>query len=83
MALIHTLRGDMDESELLKTEQVIDNDVERTTAVEYCVKDCAGAAHVMGVPQAEGCFCPHNVHRSVDMYLKRNVVADAIAAWLG
>lgn len=39
MALIHTTRGELDESTLRKVEGVIDNDHECTTWVEYYLGD--------------------------------------------
>ena len=50
----------MDDSELVKTTGKIDNEVERTTWVEYRLKTD---------PDAE-----RPVHRSVDMYLKTPMV---------
>lgn len=35
MGLIHTIKGDLEESTLIKTEGLIDNENERTTWVEY------------------------------------------------
>jgi len=35
MALIHTTKGDLEESTLIKTEGLIDNENEKTTWVEY------------------------------------------------
>lgn len=35
MALIHTTKGDIEESTLVKTEGVVDNENEYTTWVEY------------------------------------------------
>lgn len=35
MALIHTTKGDLEESTLVKTEGELDNDNEHTTWVEY------------------------------------------------
>lgn len=75
MAIVTTTLGEMDDSLLQRIDTVLDNDNERTTTVEYCVLDCPGEAHRTGQPQGVGCFCPHNVHRSVDMELKRGVAA--------
>jgi hypothetical protein len=71
MALITTTRGDMDEADLRKFEQVIDNDDERTTTVEYCVKGCDGAAHITGTPDYPHCFCSQHVHRSAVVTIKK------------
>jgi hypothetical protein len=83
VALIDTLLGPIDESQLLKREECIDNDNERTVTVEYCAIDCDGEAHRTGVAQGVGCFCPKNIRRDVGMELKRGVFAEAIAAFLG
>lgn len=83
MAAITTTRGLVDESDLHKTTGTIDDDVERTTWVEYCERACEGPAHTTGTGDAPGVFCARHIHRSVDMRLKKNVVADGIAAMLG
>lgn len=70
MARILTTRGEMDERDLLKVEQVIDNDHECTTTVEYCVKGCDGAAHVTGTPDQPFHFCSQHVHRSAVVTIK-------------
>jgi hypothetical protein len=70
MARILTTRGEMDTADLLLHEQAIDNDHERTTIVEYCVKGCDGAAHLTGVPDQPFCFCSQHVHRSADVTIK-------------
>lgn len=56
----------MDESELIKATGGIDNEVERTTWIEYRLKS-----------DPEN---PRAVHRSVDMCLKTNIFCDAVAA---
>lgn len=43
----------------------------RTTATEYCLRDCSGTAHATGVPDAPEYFCGQHVHRSVDVIMKR------------
>jgi len=59
----------MDESELVRTTGLIDNEVERTTWVEYRLKSDPTAARA--------------VHRSVDMFLKTPMVfAEGTAAQL-
>lgn len=77
------VRGEIEECLLQKHEGSIDNDVERTSWVEYCLVNCDGAAHRTGEPQGDGCFCPKHVRRNVNMYLKKNVLADGLAAWIG
>lgn len=79
--LVHILRGadengnreelDVEESELLRTDGLIDNEDEKTTIVEYCEKGCKGSAHVTRVPDAPTHFCNHHVHRSVHVQLKK------------
>lgn len=73
--MIQTILGEMDESQLQRLDTVIENTVEHTEIVEYCVLGCEGLAHVTGQPQGDGCFCPHHVHRSVNMRLKQGVAA--------
>jgi hypothetical protein len=65
----------MDESELQKRVDEIDNEDEHTTAIEYCVLGCDGSAHFTGVPDSESHFCELNVHRSVHIKLKKGVFA--------
>lgn len=71
IALIPTTHGPLDESQLLKTETVIDNDHERTTVVEYCLAGCDGAAHVTGAPDQPFHFCSQHVHRSAHVTIKQ------------
>jgi hypothetical protein len=80
MALIHTTLGDLDDSLLIKHTGGVDNDVETTTWVEYCLKDCDGAAHQTQQPEGPGCFCRQHIHRSVAMALKRGVFGEGIAS---
>ena len=72
MALIPCV---VDESRLLKREQVLDNDNEYTTTVEYCLRDCPGPAHTTNVPDAPSHFCHAHVHRSAFVTLKRGLEA--------
>lgn len=58
----------LDESELVKTTGTIDNEVERTTWIEY---------RLASDPKAE-----RAVHRSVDMYLKQGLFGSGVAATL-
>lgn len=71
MTLIPTIDGPMEESALLKTEGTLDTEVERTTWVEYCLKDCADPVHQTQQPSQPEFFCPCHVHRSVAMTLKQ------------
>jgi hypothetical protein len=73
MALIQTIHGEMDTAQLQRIDGLVDDDVERTTTVEYCLLDCPGDAHRTGIAQGIGCFCSHNVHRSVNMTLKQGI----------
>lgn len=59
---------EMDESELVKRTITVDDETERTTATEYRLKSD---------PRN-----PRAVHRSVDMYLKKGLFGDGIAASL-
>lgn len=45
MALIHTIKGDLEESTLIKTEGQIDNENEFTTWVEYRLPDSDEIIH--------------------------------------
>jgi hypothetical protein len=84
MAVIPTTLGPRDDSSLLKTEGLIDTDVERTTWVEYCVLGCDGLAHRTQQPDAESLFCRQHVHRSVHVTLKQaGVIAHLLAGELG
>lgn len=64
MALITTIKGDMDDSLLEKKEGSIDNDNEFTRWVEYWLDG-------------------ELVHRSVHVHLKKNVLAEGMAAMFG
>ncbi len=79
MALIHTTHGALEESVLLKRVDRVETDDERTEATEYCLLGCGGTAHQTGQPDDVSYFCRQHVHRSVDMFLKRGVVAQLIA----
>lgn len=71
---------EMDDSLLRRSSGTIETDVEHTTWVEYCLLACADPVH-QGTPPAQTAFyCPHRVHRSVSVYLKRGVLADGVAA---
>ena len=78
MATITTTHGDIDESLLVKTRGVIDNDVEHTEIVEYCLLGCDGAAHRTGRPEGTACFCPQHVHRSVAVALKQGLEISSV-----
>jgi hypothetical protein len=69
--VINTTLGPMNESSLIKREDVTDNDNEHTTSVEYCLKGCSGQAHVTQQPDSVSHFCNHHVHRSVNVTLKK------------
>jgi hypothetical protein len=78
--MILTTKGPMLESELEKREQVLDNENEHTTSVEYCLIGCPGLAHKTGVPDASSHFCNFHVHRSAHVRLKKPLVAFGEAA---
>ena len=69
--MIATTHGPMDEAQLLKHAFAEETDDQRLEVVEYCRIDCGGLAHQTGVPQAIDCFCPHHIHRSVAVIVKR------------
>jgi hypothetical protein len=69
--VVTTTLGEMDVEALQQCEYVYENDDQRVTAVEYCLRDCAGEAHRTGAPAGSGCFCPSHVHRSVHVIMKR------------
>lgn len=69
--MISTTKGDMDEATLILHEDTNDNDNELTSAVEYCMPGCSGAAHLTGIPDSEAYFCRHHIHRSVHVHLKQ------------
>lgn len=71
--MITTTQGLMDEATLIKHEGLIDNDIERTTSVEYCLPGCEGQAHLSGNRDAVEYFCQHHIHRSVHVTLKKPV----------
>lgn len=75
--IIQTTLGERDESTLIKTQGVVDNDVEFTQIVEYCPIGCPGEPHRTGVPNGVGSFCSLHIHRSVNMHLKTGVFADS------
>jgi hypothetical protein len=79
LALIFTTLGYLDESALQKTEGGIDNDVEATTWVEYCLRDCPNPVHQTRQPAQPEYFCPKHIHRSVGIALKTGVSAAAAA----
>ena len=81
--MITTTLGDRDEAQLLRETGGLDNAVETTTWVEYCLSDCGGAAHRTRVPDAPGVFCAQHIHRSVAMHLKTGVFAAGVAADFG
>jgi hypothetical protein len=62
---------DVDESELICLETVIDNEDERAEMIEYCFKGCRGMAHRTGVPDAPSHFCNAHVHRSAHVTKKK------------
>lgn len=69
--MIMTTLGEMDEALLQRHDLQIDNEDHRLDAVEYCVRDCQGQAHITGIAQGDGCFCERHIHRSVDLHVKR------------
>ena len=78
--MINTIYGPAEESDLQKREDVIDNENEHTTTVEYCLLNCPGKAHRTGKPDAEGHFCSLHVHRSAHVTLKKPVTLEGVAA---
>lgn len=70
--LIHTTKGDLDESLLWKKEGEVNNDNEHTISVEYCLAHCEGPAHKTGESDSQSFFCSQHVHRSVHVTLKKN-----------
>ena len=73
MATITTILGEMDESELEKTEATSENDNESVTWIEYRLKGDPPPSVVNGI--CLDCLdkkCQH-VHRSVIIQLKRGV----------
>lgn len=83
MAVIHTLDGDVDDSQLVKSEIVFENDTERTTVVEYCRLGCEGPWHLTHQGDAPGVFCARHIHRSVAVYLKQGLNIAGIAGGIG
>lgn len=81
--IVNTTQGPLDESLLMKREDVINNENERTETVEYCLKDCNGWAHVTGKPVSELFFCDQHVHRSVHVTLKKSVTSAGAAGSVG
>lgn len=71
MAEINTTHGPMDDSLLMLHTGLVNNEDERTTSVEYCLKDCAGEAHQTGRPDSPSHFCNFHVHRSAHVTLKK------------
>ena len=71
--MIETTLGPRDESTLTKSSGTIDNDIETTTWVEYCLANCPGQAHQTGDPDEVHLFCAHHIHRSVHVTLKQGV----------
>lgn len=71
MTTITTTLGDVDEALLMKREDSIDNENEKTGIVEYCLNGCNGPAHVTGIPDSATHFCNQHVHRSVHVTVKK------------
>jgi hypothetical protein len=69
--VVTTTLGEMDEFDLLTRMDSWENDDQRVTAIEYCLRECVGEAHRTGAPAGSGCFCPMHVHRSVSVTMKR------------
>lgn len=69
----------IDDSLLQRRDSIVDDEVEYTQIVEYCLKDCSGVAHLTGQPDSVSHFCNFHVHRSADCRLKKNVFADSYA----
>jgi hypothetical protein len=72
--------SELDESLLIRTSGVIENDHERTEWVEYCRQSCADPVHQTQHPAQPEFFCPHRVHRSVHVTLKQGVFGEGVAA---
>lgn len=83
MAIITTTLGDMDESALMKSEVLMDNDNERTTVTEYCLAGCEGQWHRTHIGDAPGVFCSQHVHRSIAMHLKKGLELSGTVGGLG
>lgn len=79
MAEVNTTLGPIDESELQKLENVIDNENEHTTTIEYCLANCPGEAHKTGKPDSVSHFCGLHVHRSAHITLKQPVTLEGVA----
>lgn len=79
--MVHILRGadeqgkriedDVEESQLIKMEGIVDNENETARIVEYCLAGCEGSAHRTNLPDAPTHFCNRHVHRSVHVKLKK------------
>lgn len=67
----------VEESTLQKRVDMVDNDNETTTTVEYCFVDCQGQAHISGDPDSHSHFCNKHVHRSASVLLKDGIFAKA------
>lgn len=73
MALVYTIRGDVDEALLIRRvdqTEVRDGNGDHeyhavAEAIEYCLVTCEGQAHQTGERDAPECFCRQNVRRDV------------------
>ncbi len=81
--MVNTTLGPLPESTLVKREDVVDNDNERTTSIEYCLIGCKGLAHVTRTPDSQSYFCNQHVHRSVHVIVKKIEAALGMVAQLG
>lgn len=81
--IITTTLGPLDDSLLIKREDVIDNEDERTVAIEYCLNTCTGLAHVTNQPDSEMHFCNQHVHRSVHIALKKVAFSESEVGVIG
>ena len=71
--MITTTRGNVEESELLKTEIVFDDEDKKIVWVEYCEKDCDGVAHLSKEKDTETYFCGKHIHHSVSVTIKKGL----------
>lgn len=83
MAIITTIKGDLDESLLEKKTGEVDNENESTSTIEYCLAGCSGSAHRTGIPDSPSHFCSQHVHRSVQVTLKEGAISQSVIGVFG
>jgi hypothetical protein len=69
--MVPTKFGPMSEDRLKGWFGVFDSADARVETTEYCLIECTGDAHKGSEPLGDGCYCPHHVHRSVAVTVKR------------